>query len=183
MNFDYTEQLVKTTDSLIYTAAKVDGAERVVYWVESSGMLHQDDLELAAIWNFTLGFAVQGEMALTPNSAVLIVADTRGVVTALQVAEIPDTISPSDFPSDMPSMAPSGLGTTAPVAAPVAPSVPVTEAPVAPTSPVSTPTSAPVSVPTGSPVAAPTSPPSAAFGRSSLVVATAFAVVSACLLI
>eukprot|EP00529_Nitzschia_sp_RCC80_P024944 CAMPEP_0113481652 /NCGR_PEP_ID=MMETSP0014_2-20120614/22518_1 /TAXON_ID=2857 /ORGANISM="Nitzschia sp." /LENGTH=538 /DNA_ID=CAMNT_0000375153 /DNA_START=114 /DNA_END=1730 /DNA_ORIENTATION=- /assembly_acc=CAM_ASM_000159 len=177
MNFDYTEQLVKGTSSIVYPAAKVDGGERVVYWVESSGTLHSDDFTLAEVWTYPVGFTVEGEMALSPKSDILVVADTRGSITALQVADILETEAPSDIPSDMPSMAPSGLPPPVAPIAPVAPVAPVapTETPVAPVAPV-----APV---TDAPVVAPTAAPSAAFGRSSVAVAAAVAIVSACLMI
>jgi hypothetical protein len=176
MNFDYTDQLVKATESLIYSSAKVDVAERVVYYVELSGVLHQDDFTLAEVWNYTLGFQVQGEMAMSPTSDLLIVADARGVITGLQVAEISGTFAPSDMPSDMPSMAPSAPS------APVVPDAPV-DTPTAPiASPVSSPTVAPVASPTDMPVESPVAP-SAAFGRSSIAVAALAAVVSACLML
>jgi hypothetical protein len=119
MTIDF-EAIVVATDSLIMSKSIVDGDARAVYYVESNGNLHQADVEnLADIWNYTINFAVEGEMALTPNSDVLIVADRRGVIHALDVSEIAVTDSPSEFPSDMPSMAPSGDETLAPVGAPV----------------------------------------------------------------
>eukprot|EP00539_Tryblionella_compressa_P003491 CAMPEP_0178753660 /NCGR_PEP_ID=MMETSP0744-20121128/11731_1 /TAXON_ID=913974 /ORGANISM="Nitzschia punctata, Strain CCMP561" /LENGTH=550 /DNA_ID=CAMNT_0020407493 /DNA_START=29 /DNA_END=1681 /DNA_ORIENTATION=+ len=148
MNFDFTQTSFVTTDSLIYSRAIVDGETRAVYYVEANGNLHQADVDtLADIWNFTVNFAVEGQMAITPRNDVVVVADTRGIIKGVQVAEIPVTDAPSDFPSDMPSMAPTGDDTPAPTAASVstpAPTPSVAAVGDSTDSPV-----APVSVPTG----------------------------------
>ncbi len=127
MTADFATTVVVTTESYVYSKAHVDGQERAVYYVESNGNLHQADfVSLTDIWNYTVNFAVEGEMALTPNNDLLIIADKRGVITALEVAEILATEPPSAFPSDMPSMAPSGVGEpAAPVGSPVASGAPV----------------------------------------------------------
>jgi len=151
MSVDFGSPTVVSTKSLILCKAHVDGQERAVYYVESNGILHQANFEtLADIWNFTINFAVEGEMALSPNNDLLLVADRRGIIHALAVAEIPATDSPSEFPSDVPSMAPTvEVETGAPVEAPV----------IAPSgAPVTTPSDAPVVVPTRSPTHVPTPP-------------------------
>jgi len=109
MSYDFKDQTVVTTDSYVKSAAIVDGDDRAVYYVEGeTGILHQADFNrLSDIWTQTMGFSVSGEMALTPRSDVLLVADARGVITAFQVAEIPVTDSPSAYPSEGPSMEPS----------------------------------------------------------------------------
>jgi hypothetical protein len=155
MNADFTAQVVVPTTSLIMSKALIDSEERAVYFVETDGILHQVSFtDITDIWTYPINFAVEGEIAITPKNDVVIVADTRGVITGIQVAEITGTDSPSAFPSDMPSMAPSGdgpLDTTpeAPVAAPVD----------TPTSPVEAPTTADA---TEAPGAATPAPPSAA---------------------
>lgn len=158
MSYDFGDQTVVSTESYVKSAAVVDGDDRAVYYVEGdTGILHQADFNrLSDIWTQSMDFSVSGEMALTPRSDVLLVADTRGVITALQVAEIPVTDSPTGYPSESPSMVPSPAptissapSTAIPTASPtvyVTPEVSVL-APVA-SSPVSAPiASAPVSAP------------------------------------
>ncbi|KAG7361839.1 PQQ-like domain containing protein [Nitzschia inconspicua] len=156
MNIEF-EFTTIPTQAPIMSKAIVDGEGRAVYYVEMNGNLHQANADtIADIWNYTMNFAVEGEMALTPNNDVLIVADRRGVIQALAVAEILGTEAPSAFPSDMPSMAPSGDDTPAPTGA----DVPTDVAGPSPTvSPVSVP-----AVPTAS-------PPSGAANHGVLVVA------------
>jgi hypothetical protein len=176
MNFDFSEQLVVPTSGYVKTKAIVDGDERAVYYVESdTGTLHQAGFDdLTDLWSFAVNFSVDGEMAITPRSDVVLVADTRGVITALQVAEIQMTEAPSLLPSDGPSMAPTAapaLTTTAPTALATT-GAPVDEAaPVA--SPVAAPAAAPVEEPVASPVAVPTEPaaPSGAAQSTTLIVA------------
>lgn len=109
MSFDFDRQFVIPTQGYVKSKAIVDKADRAVYYVESeNGLLHQADFEsLDDNWTEQVNFSVSGEMAITPRSDVLLVADTRGVITAYQVAEIPVTAVPSDMPSDGPSMEPS----------------------------------------------------------------------------
>lgn len=180
MNFDFSEQVVVDTSGYVKTKALVDGDERAVYYVEGeTGTLHQADFDdLTDLWNFPINFSVDGEMAITPNSDVVIVADKRGVITALKVAEIAITDAPSLMPSDGPSMMPSSKASTtkAPVVITESPtSIATTDAPVpeAPTEapvvasgtdePVVEPTAAPVAEsvvePTAAPVAAPVPAP------------------------
>lgn len=139
MSYDFDDVTVVPTSSYVRSAAIVDGDDRAVYYVETeAGILHQADFDnLEDIWTENINFSVSGEMAITPSSDVLLVADTRGVITAFQVANIPVTEAPSDMPSDGPSMdptaaptitkapvedmstpSPTALGTTAPPVAP-----------------------------------------------------------------
>jgi hypothetical protein len=168
MNFDFSEQVVVPTEGYVKTQAMVDGDERVVYYVEGNqGMLHQANFDdLTDIWTFPVNYSVDGEMAITPRSDLLLVADARGVITALQLADIPVTDAPSSMPSDGPSMMPSGGptismapvdATMSPTAAPVVP----TDAPVAPTDAPVAPTDAPVVpvVPEPAATNAPVAPP------------------------
>jgi hypothetical protein len=161
MTIDFETVIVRTQD-LIMSKAIVDGEERAVYYVEMNGNLHQANVDtLVDNWNFTVNFAVEGEMALTPNNDVLIVADRRGVIRALEVAEIAVTEAPSDMPSDMPSMAPSGESVPT---APVAPTAP------APTADVDA-TPAPVSSgDTDAPVTG-TAPPASGANQPMMVIA------------
>jgi len=145
MSYDFDDTEVVPTEGYVKTAAIVDGDERAVYYVESeNGVLHQADFNrLDDIWVESINFSVMGEMAITPRSDVLVVADGRGVITAFQVAEIPITDAPSDMPSDGPSMDPTPAPTMTP--APVEGTPSPTEAPVAPTeTPVDPPTAAPI---------------------------------------
>lgn len=151
MNYDFSEQMTVPTVGYVKTAALVDGDERAVYYVESdTGTLHQADFDnLSDNWNFPMNFSVDGEMAMTPKSDVVIVADTRGVITALQVADIPVTNSPSGMPTDEPSTKLSMVPTTS--HAPVDPSAtdePTTATPTT-TAPVAVPVAAPVATPIG----------------------------------
>jgi hypothetical protein len=154
--------------------AVVDPEERGVYFVEESGVLHFVDFAtLADIWTQSIDFRVEGEIAVTPNYAVVVVADARGVIKGYQVADIPVTEAPSDFPSDMPSMAPSGDDIPASTLAPVAPgSTPA---------PVPSPTSAPVEpgTPTTEPVSTP--PPTTSSANKPMMVVASVATL-ACLL-
>jgi hypothetical protein len=145
LNFDYTQQVVVATESHIMASAIVDPEDRAVYYVESNGMVHQVNFDsIGDIWTYTLGFGVEGEIALHPNGRALYIADTRGLITALQVAEIPQTTAPSVFPTDIASESPS-------------------KAPAVPTeSPTSSPTGstpAPMEGPTPPPIDAPTRAP------------------------
>jgi hypothetical protein len=169
LDAEFASPVVVPTEALIMSKAVVDGEERAVYYVEMNGNLHQADVDtLADIWNYTVNFAVEGEMALSPNSDVLVIADRRGVIRGLQVAEIAGTESPSEFPSDMPSMAPSGDETVAPVAGPTSGESVPTDAPVAGGEPVP-------------PTTDPTDPPAASASQRMLVVAAIATV--ACMLL
>ena len=158
MSYDFSEQIMVPTEGYVKTMAVVDGEERAVYYVESNtGMLHQANFDdVTDLWSQAMNFSVDGEMALTPRSDVLLVADTRGVITAFQVADIPVTDAPSSLPSDGPSLAPSMAPTIskAPVVTTEAPTdaVVLTDAPVvgatdAPVVPAPEPVEAPVSAP------------------------------------
>jgi len=175
MNFDFSEQVVVDTSSYVKNKALVDGDDRAVYYVEGdSGTLHQADFDtLTDLWNFPVNFSVDGEMAITPNSDVVIIADTRGVITALKVAEIAITDAPSLMPSDGPSMMPSSKAsaTKAPVVTTESPTFTATTAAPVPEAttdaPVVTPgtnepTAAPVAEPTAEAVVEPTDAPVAA---------------------
>lgn len=148
MNFDFTEQVIVPTLGYVKTKALVDVEERAVYYVESNtGILHQANVvDLTDLWTIPVNFSVEGEMALTPRSDVLIVADTRGVVTALQLAEIPTTESPTSFPTDGPTVTPTmaPTNTSSPVESTASPTAiptlsPIPEPTVAPVAPVAAP--------------------------------------------
>lgn len=172
LSFDFEEQIVVDTDGFIKAAAKIDAEERAVYYVEDNGIVHFADFEtLEDISTEAMAFTVTAEMALTPKSDVLLVANGRGVITAFQVAEIPVTDAPSDMPSDGPSMAPTP-----------APSVSMAPSTPAPTGSPTTlsPTTTPVVVPTEAPVALPTDAPSGSSTRS--IFAASVAIVVAALM-
>jgi outer membrane protein assembly factor BamB len=99
LNYDLAEVVVIKTKSLIKSRAIVDVNDRVVYYVEEDGTLHQADFNvLTDVWSYdTLAsspsssggdVSVQGDIALTPAGNLLLVADTSGNVKALQVAEM-----------------------------------------------------------------------------------------------
>ena len=186
MSYDFSEQIIVPTEGYVKTMAVVDGEERAVYYVESNtGMLHQANFDdITDVWIQPMNFTVDGEMALTPRSDVLIVADTRGVITAYQVANIPITDAPSNLPSDGPSLAP----TMSPIAtlAPVVVIPPPTDAPIATDVPVAQPTEAPVvspePAPVMAPVAAPTAAPVSSGASRSLFMASTAILVAAMLL-
>lgn len=148
MDYDFENIVIKQLDSYVKTAAVVDRDERVVYYVESeSGKLHQASMNnLNSLWTEEINFSVSGEMCITPRSDVLIIADTKGVISGFQVAEIPTTEAPSDMPSDGPSMEPTMAPSIS--SAPVDPTESPTASPVAPTdAPVVPPTDAPIDAP------------------------------------
>lgn len=135
LSFDFVEQVVVSTTALIKAEARVDPFDRVVYYAEESGMLHQANFnDLTDAWSLDLGgAAVEGEMALNKNGYILYVADSAGFIRALQLSEIPVTPSPT--------AGPSGLETAMPTASPV---VATTD------DPTSEPSAAPFAAPTDS---------------------------------
>ena len=165
MSYDFSEQIVVPTVGYVKTMALVDGDDRAVYYVESNtGTLHQANFnDLTDLWNQAMNFSVDGEMALTPRSDVLLVADTRGVITAFQVADIPITEAPSSLPSDGPSMEPSNVPTIskAPVVTTESPTAAVvpTDAPVVATEVTGVPTTEPVAEAVEAPISAPVPAP------------------------
>lgn len=182
MDWNFGETVVVPTQGYVKSKALIDGEERAVYYVESdNGILHGanfDDVE--DMWTQPMNFTVYGEMALTPRSDVLIVADTRGVITAYQVAEIPVTDAPSDVPSDGPSLSPTMkpsisqapvVVVISPTEAPIEVVINPTEAPVATDAPVET---------LGTPVVVdPTPAPTSSGASRSLVMASAAILVTA----
>eukprot|EP00537_Pseudo-nitzschia_pungens_P007088 CAMPEP_0172361548 /NCGR_PEP_ID=MMETSP1060-20121228/5354_1 /TAXON_ID=37318 /ORGANISM="Pseudo-nitzschia pungens, Strain cf. cingulata" /LENGTH=552 /DNA_ID=CAMNT_0013083835 /DNA_START=26 /DNA_END=1684 /DNA_ORIENTATION=- len=183
MNWNFGETVVVPTEGYVKSKALIDGEERAVYYVESdNGLLHGANfLDITDMWTIPMNFTVYGEMALTPRSDVLIVADTRGVITAYQVAEILITASPSEVPSDGPSLSPTMKPSIS-----FAPVVPVpTEAPVATEVPVAPPTEAPVVPPVATepkPVPVPVPAPTSSGASRSLLMASAAVVISAMLM-
>lgn len=168
MNFDYTEQSERQDlESFVQAEARVDPLDRVVYFVEDTGILHQVDFNtISDVWTLNLEADVTGEMAISDNGYFLYVADEDGFVTAFQVSEIDETVAPSAGPTDSPSYSPSASpSTSAPTpeesAAPSMAPVDATDSPTV--SPSAAPVFAPETDPTAAPVV-PTVPPSAAAG-------------------
>jgi plastocyanin len=198
MTYDLSSTLAVDTTSHIMAEAKVDPGDRTVYFVESSGMLHSVNFNnIQNRWSFDVGFSVEGDMAMSADGSVLYIGDTRGMITAVQVAEIAPTPEPSSLPtalaSESPSSAPS-VPTEPPSGVPTG--VPTTDVPTQ--SPTASPTKAPVEAPTseapvvtGTPVEFPTDAPTddddtPADGDSSASRTPFFAsiaLVAACLLI
>ncbi|VEU40059.1 unnamed protein product [Pseudo-nitzschia multistriata] len=183
MSWDFRERIVVPTGGYVKTKAIIDGDSRVVYYMESdNGILHSADFDdVDDIWTVPFNFTVDGEMALTPRSDVLIAADSKGAITALQVADIPVTDAPSQLPSDGPSLAPTMRPTIS-----AAPSVYVavpTEVPTA--APLAPDTEAPVTVQlpsaTAAPVATPVVAPTSSSATLSCFIASAAVIVAAML--
>jgi hypothetical protein len=178
LNFDFTVKTSVTTSSHIMAEAKVDPADRAVYFVESDGIVHQASFDtIADIWSLPLAFGVEGEMAISKNGAILYAADTRGFITALQVADIPVTLMPSASPSTSPSMNPTGptagpaVATAGPTASPTTGNGETVPSSAMPSPDMPSPST---SAPTDSPTEA------SAAAQSLLV---AFVAIAACLLI
>lgn len=188
MNWDFSKTSVVATTGYVKTKALIDGDERAVYYVESdNGILHGANFDdITDMWTQPMNFTVDGEMALTPRSDVLIVADTRGVITAYQVANIPITDAPSNLPSDGPSLAPTMNPSES--LAPVVFIPPPTDAPIVTDVPVAQPTESPEPAPVVTPeilmppVAAPTAAPVSSGASRSLFMASTAILVAAMLL-
>lgn len=162
LNSDFTEQTVVDTSSIIKAEARVDPFDRVVYFVEEAGMVHQVDFTtIQDIWTVNMTSTVEGDIALNKNGYVLYVADTTGLVTALQVSEIPVTPSPTASPTANVTASPTGA--------------PVVATPSPTPSPTSSAMTSDTPMPTGQSVVDPevpteedpTSAPTAASGASS----------------
>lgn len=120
LNYNFTEQVVVPTSSLIKAEARVDPFDRVVYFAEESGTLHQVDFAtIQDIWVYNASNTVEGELALNPKGSILYIADSTGLVTALQVSNLPVTVAPTAAPTAnvTESLAPS-VGTVAETPAP-----------------------------------------------------------------
>jgi hypothetical protein len=158
LSYDFATQDVFTTTSLIKAGAVVDPFDRVAYFAEESGVVHQFPVAdtFAPIWSFNATGPVEGDMEINSNGWIVYVADTNGLITALQVAEVPVTLAPTAAPfvnTSAPTLAP--VITVAPTlsAAGNATSEPVSEVPTA--APQVPATEAPVAAPTGSSAAQP----------------------------
>lgn len=100
LNYNFTEQVVVTTGSLIKAEARVDPFDRTVYYVEESGTVHQADFTtIEDLWVYNVSNTVEGEMALNANGYILYVADSTGLITALQLSNIPPTTAPTAAPT------------------------------------------------------------------------------------
>jgi hypothetical protein len=87
MNFDFTEIIEVPTIGYIKAKAIVDSNDRAVYYVEDNGMIHQANFDdLTDEWTYILPNGVDGEMAITSQSDVIIIADINGMITALKVS-------------------------------------------------------------------------------------------------
>lgn len=111
LNYNFSEQVVVNTNSLIKAEARVDPYDRVVYFVEEAGTIHQVDFDtIQDLWVYNASNTVEGEMALNPKGSILYVADSSGLVTALQVSNLPITTAPTAAPTaNITSEAPTAL--------------------------------------------------------------------------
>ncbi len=162
MNFDLSVQTIVDTTSFIQAEARVDPLDRAVYFVEEVGVVHQVAFDtIQDIWTFNLTGGVEGEMALNSRGYVLYVATTTGLVTALQLSEIPITPSPTASPTvnvtDSPTLAPV-VETLSPTPSPSASATPPDDTPVPTAADVDGGEAAPTPEPTTAPetAAAPT---------------------------
>ena len=128
--------LVITTDSLVYSPAKVSPDDAYVYYVTENGLLYQADATtLVQRWVATISGRVEGDIAMNSAGTMLYVATTSGDVYGFEIATdlTPATTSP-------PSAGSSGAPSSSPTVS-AAPTSALTEAPVAPSSvPSSSPT-------------------------------------------
>jgi len=81
------------TSTFILAPPIIDPLERVVYYVESGGVLHQANFDtIEDIWTESIADGVQGAMAINNEGSVLYVMSVDGRILALTVAgeDIPD---------------------------------------------------------------------------------------------
>ena len=134
LNFDFSEELLVSTTSLVYAEARVSPDDSVVYYVEFSGQLHQASTnDLMDVWQHDIGVPVEGEFSLNEDGTMLYIADVTGFIRAFRVADTPTdspTPSPTAVPSAAPTMAPSSAPSSTPSLRPVAVSLAPTPAPI-----------------------------------------------------
>jgi hypothetical protein len=141
--------LVITTDSLVYSPAKVSPDDAYVYYVSANGLLYQADATtLAQRWVFTISGRVEGDIAMNSAGTMLYVSTTAGDIYGFEIAQdLDNTFSPTAAPST--SSAPSAGESSAPSSLPSVSAAPTTA-----------PTKAPTSMPTSGPTAAASDMPS-----------------------
>ena len=140
LNYDFSEQVVVETLTLVQTEARVSPDNLYVYYVEFSGQIHQAMLDdLTDRWVQDLRVPVEGEFALSKDGSTLFVADVTGFLYAYAVGDPPShspSISPSDIPSDSPSLGPT-TGPAFPIDVPTMQPVRAIPAPTLATTPPS----------------------------------------------
>jgi len=130
------------TSDLIYASPVVDPSERVVYYAERNGVLHQANYaDISDVWTETIADGVQGAMAINGDGSVLYVMSVDGRILALSVA--------ADEATPAPTLAPA---TPAPTEAGGPPTPALTSAPAGPDAPPTDPVDAP---PTKAPESSP----------------------------
>ena len=106
-SYDFAEEQIVELDSHVYAKAIVGPDDVLVYYVELDGDVHQANFkDLSDNWVYKLRVPVEGEMALHPKGWILYIGDIYGKVTALQVADIPQTLKPTPSPTPVPTSAP-----------------------------------------------------------------------------
>ena len=161
-----------TTDSLVFSPAKVSPDDLYVYYVTESGFLYQaDGISLGQRWLFFLGGRVEGDIAMNSAGTMIYAATTAGLIRAVEVATI-GTAAPSQTPSSAPSSVPTSFPTTETDGPTVAPTfVPTGATSFSPTSiPSSLPSMVPSTVPSTAPSTAPSKAPSNASGTASPII-------------
>ena len=131
MDYDFSNTVVVDTVTLVSAEGRVDPFDRVVYYAETNGMVHQADADtLQDLWTFQTSHpAVEGEMALSADGSVLYVSDVLGEVFAISVTNTslppdstpsPDTAEPSAMPvvGTPTSSEPSSFPIASPISAP-----------------------------------------------------------------
>ena len=145
LSYDLATTDVFTTTGFIKAGAVVDPFDRVAYFAEDVGFIHQFPVAgtFTPTWSFNATGPVEGDMDINSNGWVVYVADTNGLITALKVADVPVTMAPTAAPfantsaptvvTAAPTVSAAGNETSQPVSAvpTAAPQVPPTEAPVA----------------------------------------------------
>jgi hypothetical protein len=149
LSADFSVEDVISTTGFVLGQARIDPFDRAAYFVDNTGVAYQvpPTGDFVPTWTYNLTDSVEGEIAIYPSGWILYVADVSGVITALQITEVP--------PTEAPSLAPTGLNSTAPSMAPFVATVDTAAPSIAPVAET-------IEEPTEAPVAAPLPPSGAA---------------------
>lgn len=170
------DPITVVTSNLIVASPVVDPSERVVYYVERNGVLHQANYtDIADVWTETIADGVQGAMAISRDGSVLYVMSVDGRISALTVAADEATGAPTRAPVTPAPTTEVDAGTPALTSAPAAPDSPPTEASGSPVA--DPPTKAPdvADPPTKAPDTSPDDQESSAVARSIQLAAASLA--------
>lgn len=169
MDYNFSSVVTATTTSIVSAKVVVSPQGDVVYFASQDGLLTAGDATtLATIWTRQFNAPIESDMTLNRAGTVLYVADTSGLITALQVANQEGSTTP---PTGQPSFAPitgppqsSSMPTVVPIGGtptPVLVSFPTPTTDTASDMPSDTPSRVPAASPAGTPTSTPPSAPSA----------------------